>query len=54
VGWELYRLAGVAKGDRAAGDRQRARNYAFFGAPVGFVFTIDRDMEQSSRLFHEL
>jgi nitroreductase len=50
VGWELYRLAGVTKGDRSAGDRQRARNYAFFGAPVGFVFTIDRDMEQGSWL----
>lgn len=50
VGWELYRLAGVTKGDRVAGDRQRARNYTFFGAPVGLVFTIDKDMEQGSWL----
>ncbi len=50
VGWELYRLAGVAKGDRAAGDRQRARNYMFFGAPVALIFTIDKDMQQGSWL----
>ena len=50
VGWQLYALAGVERGDRAAGDRQRARNFSFFGAPVGLVFTIDRDMEQGSWL----
>lgn len=50
LGWELYRLAGVAKGDRAAGAAQRARNFDFFGAPVGLFFTIDRDLEQGSWL----
>ncbi|TDR85149.1 nitroreductase [Enterovirga rhinocerotis] len=50
VGWELYRLAGVARGDKEAGHRQRARNYVFFGAPVGLIFTIDRDLEQGSWL----
>jgi nitroreductase len=50
LGWELYRLAGVAKGDHAAGAAQRARNYDFFGAPVGLFFTIDRDLEQGSWL----
>ena len=48
VGWQLYQLAGVERGDREAGDRQRGRNYTFFGAPVGLVFTIDRDLEQGS------
>ncbi len=48
VGWRLYELAGVARGDHAAGERQRARNFAFFGAPVGLVFTIDDDLEQGS------
>ena len=28
--------------------RQHARNYAFFDAPVGFVFTLDRDLELGS------
>lgn len=50
VGWGLYALAGVTRGDQAAGERQRARNYSFFGAPVGLVFTIDRDLEQGSWL----
>ncbi|MDP4023972.1 nitroreductase [Methylobacterium sp. NEAU 140] len=50
VGWQLYELTGVARGDREASLRQRGRNYAFFGAPVGLVFTIDRDLEQGSWL----
>jgi nitroreductase len=50
VGWGLYALAGVARGDKEAGERQRARNFDFFGAPVGLVFTIDRDLRQGSWL----
>jgi nitroreductase len=50
TGWSLYQLAGVARGDREAGDRQRARNYSFFGAPVGLVFAIDGDLNQGSWL----
>ena len=30
--------------------RQVGRNYIFFGAPVGLVFTIDRDLERGSWL----
>jgi nitroreductase len=48
VGWGLYELAGVARGDTAAGHAQRARNFDFFGAPVGLFFLIDRDLEQGS------
>src|SRR5690349_5397789 len=44
LGWDLYGLLGIAKGDRAATARQHARNYEFFGAPVGLFFTLDRDM----------
>ena len=50
IGWDLYALTGVGRGDREAGHRQRGRNYVFFGAPVGFVFTIDRDLGQGSWL----
>ncbi|WP_299358606.1 nitroreductase [uncultured Paracoccus sp.] len=50
VGWDLYSALGIAKGDRAAAARQHARNYAFFGAPVGMIFTMDRDMEIGSWL----
>ena len=49
-GFGLYELAGVARGDKAAGLAQRLRNFDFFDAPVGLFFTIDRDMEQGSWL----
>jgi nitroreductase len=54
VGFGLYELAGVARGDMAAGHAQRARNFDFFGAPVGLFFTIDRDLEQGSWLDYGL
>jgi nitroreductase len=50
TGWGLYKLCGIAKGDHAAGHAQRARNFDFFGAPVGLMFTIDRDLEMGSWL----
>ena len=50
VGWELYRLLGIAKDDKARMQEQHARNFAFFDAPVGLIFTIDRVMEQGSWL----
>ena len=50
VGWDLYTLTGVERGDREAAMRQVGRNYIFFGAPVGLVFTIDRDLERGSWL----
>ena len=50
VGWDLYGLLGIAKTDKAAMHAQHGRNYAFFGAPVGLMFTIDRVMQQGSWL----
>ncbi|MEE8626934.1 MULTISPECIES: nitroreductase [Methylobacterium] len=50
LGWQLYGLAGIEKGDKAGAKRQLGRNFTFFGAPVGLVFTIDRDLEQGSWL----
>jgi len=50
VGWDLYGLIGIAKGDRSAMWRQHGRNYDFFDAPVGMIFTIDRDLEIGSWL----
>jgi len=35
VGWELYGLLGIKKGARKASAQQGARNFKFFGAPVG-------------------
>jgi nitroreductase len=50
VGWDLYGLLGIAKTDKARMHAQHARNYQFFGAPVGLMFTIDRVMRQGSWL----
>ncbi|SCC95453.1 Nitroreductase [Thiomonas sp. X19] len=50
VGWDLYGLLGIAKGDKAAMHAQHRRNYLFFDAPVGLIFTIDRIMELGSWL----
>jgi nitroreductase len=44
VGADLYRAIGVPREDRPARYRQYARNFEFFGAPVGLLFTIDRSM----------
>ncbi len=48
LGKELYTLLGIARDDIAARDHHFARNYSFFGAPVGLFFTIDRDMGEGS------
>ena len=50
VGWDLYGLLGIAKADKARMHAQHGRNYAFFDAPVGLIFTIDRIMRQGSWL----
>jgi nitroreductase len=50
VGWDLYGLLGIAKTDKARMHAQHGRNYAFFGAPVGLIFTIDRVLRQGSWL----
>jgi len=50
VGWDLYSLLGIAKTDKARMHSQHARNYTFFDAPVGLIFTIDRVMQQGSWL----
>jgi len=50
VGWDLYGLLGLSREDKAGMAAQHARNFRFFDAPVGFIFTIDRVMEQGSWL----
>lgn len=50
VGWDLYGLLGVAKGDHEGMKRQSAANLRFFGAPVALMVTIDRDLEIGSWL----
>jgi len=50
VGWDLYGLLDIARTDKARMHAQHGRNYDFFGAPVGLMFTIDRVMRQGSWL----
>lgn len=50
VGWDLYSLLHIAKTDKARMHAQHSRNYDFFEAPVGLMFTIDRILGQGSWL----
>jgi nitroreductase len=50
VGWDLYSLLGIGKTDKQRMHEQHGRNYAFFDAPVGLMFTIDSVMQQGSWL----
>ena len=50
VGWDLYGLLDIGKTDKAGMHAQHGRNYDFFDAPVGLMFTIDRVMRQGSWL----
>ena len=50
VGWDLYALLGLTRDNKAGMAAQHARNYRFFDAPVGLIFTIDRVMDQGSWL----
>ena len=50
VGWDLYGTLGIARTDTARMAAQMGRNYTFFGAPVGMIFSIDRDLGRGSWL----
>ena len=50
VGWDLYALLGLTRENKSGMQAQHGRNYQFFDAPVGLIFTIDRVMEQGSWL----
>lgn len=46
----FYDSLGIARADSEARSRQTGKNYTFFGAPVGFIVTIDRRLEVGSWL----
>lgn len=50
VGFGLYGILGIGRGDHARMHAQHARNLDFFDAPVGLVFTIHRDLKIGSWL----
>jgi nitroreductase len=47
-GWSLYGLLGIAKGEKDKMHAQHQRNFRFFDAPVGLMFTIDRVLGRGS------
>ncbi len=50
LGKAMYGLIGIPKGDKRAGWEQWGRNYKFFDAPVGVIFTIDKELGPMSYL----
>lgn len=50
VGWDLYGLLGIARGEAERMHAQHGRNFRFFDAPVGMIFSIDRHLEIGSWL----
>jgi nitroreductase len=47
-GWGLYGLLGIGKGDKDKMHFQQQRNFRFFDAPVGLMFTMDSVMGRGS------
>ncbi len=47
-GWGLYGLLGITKADRDKMHTQQQRNFRFFDAPVGLMFTLDKVMGRGS------
>ncbi|WP_035457248.1 nitroreductase [Bartonella bovis] len=50
VGLDLYKSLGIQKDEQEKMLHQHARNFSFFNAPVGLLFTMDQDMEIGSWL----
>jgi len=46
LGEDMYATIDVTREDKAGRLSQFARNWEFFGAPVGLFFTLDRNMQQ--------
>jgi nitroreductase len=50
LGWDMYGLLGIGRGDKDKMWRQFGRNFEFFGAPVGIFFAFHRDLETGTWL----
>jgi nitroreductase len=49
-GWGLYGTLGIGRADKDKMHAQHRRNFLFFEAPIGLIFSIDRDLELGSWL----
>ncbi|HVZ44434.1 MAG TPA: nitroreductase [Ramlibacter sp.] len=47
-GWGLYGLIGIVRGEKDRMHAQHQRNYVFFDAPVGLMFTVDKRLGRGS------
>lgn len=52
VGFALYSLLGIGKREVERMRAQHDRNFTFFDAPVGMIFTIDRRLNKGSWIDH--
>ncbi len=50
VGWDLYGLLGIGKGETEKTRAQHRKNYTLFDAPVALMFVIDRRLAMGSWL----
>jgi nitroreductase len=50
VGFDLYGLYGIGRGDKEGRKWAELRNFEFFGAPVGMFFVMDRYLTQGNWL----
>lgn len=50
LGKDMYTLLEIPKGNKQANWDQWGRNYKFFDAPVGLIFTIDKNLDRTSWL----
>lgn len=50
VGFDLYGLLGIGRGETERMHAQHGRNLLFFDAPVGIIFTVHRDLKIGSWL----
>ena len=48
IGWDLYGLLGIARGEKDKMAAHLIRNLRYFGAPVGLICTIPRTLEIGS------
>ena len=44
IGWDMYGLLGIERGEYEKMAAQHRKNYEFFGAPVGLFFTLHESM----------
>jgi nitroreductase len=54
VGFALYGLLGIGRRDVERMRAQHDRNFVFFDAPIGMIFTIDRRLNKGSWIDHGL